>query len=141
MTQYDMVELSFMADAPEASHVRIPMNAVIRNEKSVWQLDGFYATVVISFASFRSSPERTPTVFMAVWRRKDPFMLTQQNPVTMVSCAHRAPVFFLRMEPHFIPSVQRSTRCSIRQDSFLPLKRKYPLKKPVVNQKRFPLYS
>ena len=43
MTQYDMVELSFMADAPEASHVRIPMNAVIRNEKSVWQLDGFYA--------------------------------------------------------------------------------------------------
>ena len=43
MTQYDMVELSFKADAPEASHVRIPMNAVIRNEKSVWQLDGFYA--------------------------------------------------------------------------------------------------
>ena len=43
MTQYDMVELSFKAEAPEASHVRIPMNAVIRNEKSVWQLDGFYA--------------------------------------------------------------------------------------------------
>lgn len=33
MTQYDMVELSFKADAPEASLVRIPMNAVIRNEK------------------------------------------------------------------------------------------------------------
>ena len=43
MTQYDMVELSFKAEAPEASHVRIPMNAVIRNEKNVWQLDGFYA--------------------------------------------------------------------------------------------------
>lgn len=43
MTQYDMVELSFMADAPEASHVWIPINAVIRNEKNVWQLDGFYA--------------------------------------------------------------------------------------------------
>lgn len=42
MTQHDMVELSFKAEAPEASHVRIPMNAVIRNEKSVWQLDGFY---------------------------------------------------------------------------------------------------
>ena len=43
MTQYNMVELSFKGDAPEASHVRIPMSAVIRNEESVWQLDGFYA--------------------------------------------------------------------------------------------------
>ena len=39
MTQYDMVELSFMADAPEASHVRIPMNAVIvENIWLFWQL-------------------------------------------------------------------------------------------------------
>ena len=33
MTQYNMVELSFKGDAPEASHVRIPMSAVIRNQE------------------------------------------------------------------------------------------------------------